>query len=433
MPHRQQRILLVEDNLADVRLVQIALGAAVKLTVANSLTEALVARAAGDEFDVILLDLFLPDSFGFATVPPIRSAFPATPIVVLTGLDDPALEIQTVESGAQEYLIKGRFGDDGLVRAIRHAIARQALENRLVVSESEHRTIVRLAPDSILVVTKDGVICAANPSAARMFERHGPEDLTGELLGNLLPDAVPLLAADRSGGEVRADGRGMRGAISFPVSMAVAPLGAGRVMVMAQDITERVLLTDRLEQMARTDPLTGLSNRRVLVEAAEAEFKRCKRAGGMFALLMIDIDHFKRVNDVYGHEGGDQALISLANIFSASVRETDLVARYGGEEFVFLLTNTAETGAAEMSERLRASVESNVTDLGGQTLTVTISIGVSSFSRADEDWFDVMRRADQALYEAKASGRNQVRTKPRVLESLEGDPSAEDRTDTDGH
>ena len=142
------RVLLVEDDPGDAGLVQIALGSQPppRLTHVTCLADAVSAMHRAKGFDVILLDLSLPDSQGQSTVTTIRAAYPTVPIVVLTGLDDAATEDMIVQTGAQDYLVKGTFEDQALRRAIRHAIVRQRLEQRVLESESAHRKLVNLAP-----------------------------------------------------------------------------------------------------------------------------------------------------------------------------------------------------------------------------------------------------------------------------------------------
>ncbi|MDR3440582.1 sensor domain-containing diguanylate cyclase [Telmatospirillum sp.] len=206
---------------------------------------------------------------------------------------------------------------------------------------------------------------------------------------------------------VRKDGR------RVTVSLVVTPVcdddGATcGYLGMAVDVTDRVRATRELKTLARTDPLTGLANRRVFAEAAEAEFERCKRFDTTAALLMIDIDHFKAVNDARGHEAGDKALVALANLLTATVRTTDVPARYGGEEFVVLLTGTTLAGAADLAERIRERTARITAPSPSGAFGLTISIGATVFTPGDKDWTEALRRADQALYQAKSTGRNKV-------------------------
>ena len=182
-----------------------------------------------------------------------------------------------------------------------------------------------------------------------------------------------------------------------------------------RDITDRMRLEEELRQsearfkeLARTDPLTGLANRRTFTEVAEAEFQRGKRYGANAALLMIDIDHFKSINDSYGHEAGDRALVAMAKTLKSLTRSLDLPARFGGEEFVCLLIATDQFGATEMAERIRLAASQIVTSLPDGDFRFTVSIGCAVFEDGDANWSEALNRADAAMYMAKNSGRNRV-------------------------
>jgi len=185
-----------------------------------------------------------------------------------------------------------------------------------------------------------------------------------------------------------------------------------------RDITERVLLTQELGEMARTDALTGLANRRAFSEAAEKEFLRGRRFGSDASVLMLDVDHFKQINDAHGHEAGDLALAALAATLKAMARATDLPARFGGEEFVFLLVGARLAGAVELAERIRTEVAQVRVPGSSGAFGFTVSIGAASFMAGDAAWSDAVRRADQAMYQAKRSGRNLVVADPGQLSEV---------------
>ena len=168
----------------------------------------------------------------------------------------------------------------------------------------------------------------------------------------------------------------------------------------------------RLEALATTDPLTRLLNRRALLERLSREVDRAKRYESMLTLLLLDIDHFKRINDERGHLVGDGVLRQIGALVEASVRTVDIAARYGGEEFVLILPETSQDGGIIFAERLRESIERYPFDASGEEpLHLTASIGVATFpSPRVESTEDLFARADEALYRAKSSGRNQVRT-----------------------
>lgn len=164
-----------------------------------------------------------------------------------------------------------------------------------------------------------------------------------------------------------------------------------------------------LLELSNTDPLTGLFNRRYFMEALENEFQRAQRKCGPLTLALLDIDHFKRVNDMYGHPQGDQVLMSLAAVVQGELRRYDIIARYGGEEFIILLPETSPEEGVALAERLRAAVEKMSLPDPAKKIRVTVSLGISTYPAGRiTSVYDLVREADDALYRAKAGGRNQV-------------------------
>ncbi len=180
-------------------------------------------------------------------------------------------------------------------------------------------------------------------------------------------------------------------------------------LATARDITERKKLERELEHQAHIDILTNLNNRRFFTELAEQELARAKRHKKPLSLMMMDIDHFKAVNDTHGHPAGDMVLQKLAEVCRNTFREIDIVGRMGGEEFAALLPETAPQQAVEVAERLRHAVEGTDARLGdGNVLRVTVSIGVARVETEDDKIDCALKRADTALYQAKSEGRNRV-------------------------
>ena len=166
----------------------------------------------------------------------------------------------------------------------------------------------------------------------------------------------------------------------------------------------------RLEALAQTDPLTQLVNRRALTIRLVTEMERVRRYNAPLAMLLVDLDHFKLINDTYGHLAGDDVLFSVATVLKRAVRSVDTVARYGGEEFVIVLPETGKQGAISFAERIRDKLASHRFTVGGrQDIRVTASIGVATYPATGLDSVeDLIRAADSALYRAKGSGRNLV-------------------------
>lgn len=194
------------------------------------------------------------------------------------------------------------------------------------------------------------------------------------------------------------------------LEFAEAAITAAVAVIQRAQVVEHAMADNaRLERLAHTDPLTQLLNRRALTERLEREMERAMRYDSTLALLLVDLDHFKAVNDTLGHLVGDDALREVARLLRETVRTTDVVARYGGEEFLVLLPETDDTGAEAFAERIREAVEAHPFDGGGAPLRLTASLGVALYPapriRTAEDLFV---RADAALYRAKAEGRNRV-------------------------
>ena len=181
------------------------------------------------------------------------------------------------------------------------------------------------------------------------------------------------------------------------------------------------LSADVLRRLATTDPLTGAFNRRHYMELMGREQRRADRYGTTYCVLMIDIDHFKRVNDTYGHQVGDLAIQAMAQACQKMMRPTDIVARYGGEEFIVTLTHTEQAPAVKVADRLREAVAAIVLPTEREPLTFTISVGVSSYTkgmRLDQ----IIGVADHALYAAKQGGRNRVCFGPESAAEAAGAP-----------
>lgn len=195
------------------------------------------------------------------------------------------------------------------------------------------------------------------------------------------------------------------------VSLALLNLGTGSLVVVLLNVHDRLqrrMLMDNLhyEQLAGTDPLTAVQNRRQLQAEFARERARQRRHGLPIGVLEIDIDHFKRVNDAHGHGVGDEVLRSLTQRWRGLVREIDILARVGGEEFVVLLPESSAEGACESAERLRAYTAAEPVSTSVGALSVTVSIGVALAAVDDGDLDTVLKRVDRALYRAKENGRN---------------------------
>ena len=167
-------------------------------------------------------------------------------------------------------------------------------------------------------------------------------------------------------------------------------------------------VNQQLKYLSRTDRLTGLNNRGYWEECLQHEYARHRRYQSMAALVMFDIDHFKAVNDTYGHQAGDKVIQAVAEVMREQVRDTDYPGRYGGEEFVVLLPDVDSAGAMLFAERLRQRIESLLVTYENQSIPFTISLGVADLSYPTSGHQQLIERADQALYASKEGGRNRT-------------------------
>jgi len=230
---------------------------------------------------------------------------------------------------------------------------------------------------------------------------YGPGDIEEhvarrmDLLGNFQAHAVEM---------TRPDGRSLR-VMGAPVMIEGRPEG---LVLLQEDITERMNYQATLERLATTDHLTGLLNRRAFLEAAEREIHRAHRYGLPLALIMFDVDHFKRINDGHGHPAGDEVLRRLAAACRRLLRDEDLLGRLGGEEFAVVLVQPPIEATLTVAERLRQSIEAQAIEHDGRPIPVTVSLGIAELGNGIDSLDQLITRADACLYTAKREGRNRV-------------------------
>lgn len=272
---------------------------------------------------------------------------------------------------------------------------------------------------AIFTLDADGRIDEWSPSLARFTDAE-PEHVVGSSFETLfdpasLVDTASLLASALRSGGTKFEGpiRSSTGA-SRSAEARVSPLldSDGTTMgfgVVLHDTTARRANEERLLKLATTDPLTGARNRRAFLDAAELELRRSVRYGRELSVLLLDVDHFKTLNDRHGHELGDRVLVRLVETCQRTVRAMDVVGRWGGEEFVIVAPETGLSNAGVLAERLRASLSSLALDTPEGVVRITVSIGVATRSTdPDETIAKMIARADVALYAAKSAGRDRV-------------------------
>lgn len=296
--------------------------------------------------------------------------------------------------------------------------ARARAEVALAASEARHRSLVELAPDGI-VLHRNGKIVYMNPAAAALIGVGSPDNGVGHSIFEYIVPEDRALAAERlqrvtstglPGGPTEFRIRRDNGQIIVcEVVSGVAPSSDGiDVQSVVRDVTDRKRLEEEFKRFAATDYLTGARNRRAFFEQAETEWRRARRHRRSLSVLMLDVDRFKRINDAHGHSVGDDVLRLLVAGCRRVLRAEDILGRYGGEEFVALLPEVEIEGALAVAERLRAQAASTTVPAGERKVHFSVSIGVTEARLTRETLDDALRRADDALYDAKNSGRDRV-------------------------
>ena len=415
-------ILVIEDDPGDLGLIRTTVrlaglrqvGGADPVVWASTLGDG-IAAATVNKPDVVLLDLSLPDSAGIATVDAMRAVLPDVPIIVLTGQDDDQLAEAALQAGAQDYLVKGQlFQQDALGRAIRHALVRQKLESRLRLFEAALNAVA----NGIIITDVTSAIEWANPAFTEITGYELSEVLgrnPGEMLNSGKQDSrfyQGMWQAIRAGrvwsGELvnrRKDGS------LFDEALTISPVTGsdGKIrhfVAVMQDISERKASEERVQHLANHDQLTDLPNRMLLSDRLSQSLAQVRRERGTLALMFLDLDDFKPVNDTLGHDVGDLLLKEVAlRLRACAPRNSDTVARLGGDEFVILLAQIEKSADAVVVARKVLTALRRTFVIGPHRIDISTSIGIAVYPEHGEEVSRLLKNADTAMYHAKKSGR----------------------------
>jgi diguanylate cyclase (GGDEF)-like protein/PAS domain S-box-containing protein len=309
-------------------------------------------------------------------------------------------------------------GDLYLYASSRDLTPRKQAERALRESDARFRTIVETVNEGVWTSDASFRITFVNRVMAEILQ-NPPDAILGKSLSDFVdPEHRGLLVGQREQRRGGKSGRyeiGLRnwhgnhvwGIVSATPLIDEEGNFSGSIGLFS-DISERKRLEDELKRLASTDPLTGITNRRKLLEQSADAFLRSRRYGAPLTFAMIDIDKFKDVNDRFGHDVGDDVLKMMSTACMNCLRATDVFGRLGGEEFGGLLVQTGPDGARELAERIRHTLETLVLETEHGQVRFTVSIGLSSYKDGDASVEDIIKRSDNALYAAKRSGRNCV-------------------------
>jgi len=427
-------ILVVDDREENLEAMQALLGDGEnwQLRLAASGEEALRCLLRED-VSLVLLDVQMPEMDGYEVAELMRTNPKTrhTPIIFVSAI-----------ARTQDLILRGYHHGavDFILKPFDSMILRQKVYN-LLTYENNRRALLRInqqleherafndsilnhAAEGILVVESDGIISYANPAMVQMLSSN-IDQLKGQELLSLFPSSgddndeqdkwqnSPFYCHWQEGkiyrlheGElIRRDGT------HIPVTLSCAPLPRPQraFVVMVRDITTEQELRHKLEALIITDPLTGLLNRRGFYQAASAALARSKRSNNHLAILYIDLDGFKNINDSLGHDVGDDLLRHIANQIKATTRSYDVLARLGGDEFTILLDGLKDDrDAATIADKLIKHI-SKPCLIGNEELSLTASVGIACYGQAGEDVETLLQAADMAMYEVKKNGRQHYR------------------------
>lgn len=445
------RILVVDDLLPNLNLLEVKLQAEYYDVVTAKSGQEALAVAAKERLDLILMDAMMPGMNGFEACARLKED-PKTwhiPVIMVTALEETKDRIAGLEAGADDFITKP-IDDFNLMARIRSLLRLKMVTDQLLSHSSETLQDSRIVLEKInkkagtLLLVEDNelsakkimdplgklhnIVVETDPVTALRRARAGVDMVIVSLVSKTFDGLsvcaslryneesreVPILAI----GDPEDEARLVRAYDIGVNDTLMRPIEKQEMLARVNTLMRRKFYADSLREnfnenleMVVSDSLTGLGNRRFFDRAIHPLLDALETKNEPFSIMVFDIDHFKRVNDILGHDMGDQILKEVATRLVTNMRAVDVVSRYGGEEFMIAMPQTDQSAALQAADRVRALIAGTPIFVDGQALHITTSAGVAQVIKG-EQLRDVFRRADDALYKAKQGGRNQVKEAP---------------------
>ena len=418
-------VLLIEDDPAVAGVIQEALA---DLSDSPFIVEWVrrlcdgLERVSRGGIAAVLLDLFLPDSQGINTFSTLSLAAPGVPVLVLGGLSDEDTAKEAVNRGAQDYLLKIRLDNYSLTRALHSVIARKAAEDALFLEKERAQVTLNSIGDAVISTDIAGNITYLNQVAERMTGWSG-EEASGRPFGEVFQiiEGVtretarnPMQLAVKQNQPVGLTSNCIlvrRDGCESAIEDSTAPIHSrtGQVIgavIVFRDVSEARAMRLKMTHLAQYDFLTDLPNRLLLKDRITQAISLSRRHGKHLAVLFLDLDGFKHINDSLGHEIGDKVLQLVAQRLVACVRTSDTISRHGGDEFVILLSELAQAGDAAISAKKILAALAMPHAISELNVHLSASIGISIYPQDGHDADTLIKNSDAAMYLAKRKGSN---------------------------
>lgn len=400
--------IITQDLLSEIRLMKFEL-------YWEKTHENVLKLLTNNQFDLCLFDYRLGAKTGLDLLQEVVKIGYKGPIIILTGQDDYEIDKEVMKAGASDYLVKGQICASLLERSIRHALERKRTEEALVASKDYAENLINSSIDMIIATNTDLLITEFNPAAQMVFG-YNKYDVLYKPIHFLFahPDEWQDIS-EKIGQEKVFSGEVMKKkktGETFPSYLSASVLRdlkgeAVGIIGISRDITMQKRLEAQLLYNAFHDSLTGLPNRKLFMNHLEKVLESARtNKDFLFAVLFLDIDRFKVINDSLGHATGDKLLISIAERLKECLRHNDIVARFGGDEFVILLNDIKESSCAKViAEKILKRLKDPFC-LNGHSVFTGTSIGIVLSEEYYDRPEDILRDADTVMYRAKMNGRS---------------------------